>query len=163
MVFGKPVGFRFLPTVEEIFMFLRMKVNGEQLPHDEVAESDIYGDKEPWVIFDQNEKRQFLVFSKLKKKSKPRKDRIVGCENWKIERTEEIRDLDNKLIGFKKSLVFQYKKNKAKGAVAKGHWIMNEFSLQDYSHADDVSVYIYINNVRIVLDLLYTCDSFLCF
>jgi hypothetical protein len=95
--FGKPVGFRFLPTVE---------VNGERLPHDAVAESDIYGDKEPWVIFNQNEKRQFFVFSKLKEKSKSRKDRIVGCGTWKIERTEEVRDRENKLIGFKKSFVF---------------------------------------------------------
>jgi hypothetical protein len=48
---------------------------------------------------------------------------------------------------------------------------MNEFSLRDYSHGDDVSIYIYIyiyiyvyvNNVRIGLDLLYICDSLLCF
>jgi hypothetical protein len=71
-------------------------------------------------------KRQFFVFSKLKKKSKSRKDRIVGCRNWKIERSEEIRDRDNKLIGFKKSFVFQYKKNKAKGAVAKARTLDHE-------------------------------------
>jgi len=43
MGFGKPVGFRFFPTIEEIFMFHQKKVNGEQLPDDAMAEPDIEG------------------------------------------------------------------------------------------------------------------------
>ncbi|XP_059461794.1 NAC domain-containing protein JA2-like [Corylus avellana] len=120
-----PVGFRFHPTIEEIFMFLRMKVKGEALPHDEVGEFDIYGNREPWIIFDPTVKKQFFVFTKLKKKSKSRRDRVVGCSTWKNEHTQEVRDpKNNKLIGIKKSFVFKYTKNKAKGGsedvVAKG-------------------------------------------
>ncbi|XP_059461798.1 protein FEZ-like [Corylus avellana] len=110
MRFQMLVGFRFHPTVEEIFMFLRMKVNGETLPHDEVGEFDIYGNREPWIIFDPTVKKQFFVFTKLKKKSKSRRDRVVGCGTWKIEHTQEIRDLkNNKLIGIKKSCLQIYK------------------------------------------------------
>jgi hypothetical protein len=142
MVFVMP-GFRFLPTVEEIFMFLRMKAKGEPLPHDEVGESDIYGNREPWVLFDPTVKKQFFVFTKLKKKSKSRMDRVAGCGTWKIEHTQEVRDhKTNKVIGLEKSFVFKYTKNKAKGTDRNGHWIMKEFSLRDYSKVEDVSIYI---------------------
>jgi hypothetical protein len=141
--FQIPVGFRFYPTVEELFLFLGMKVNGERLPHSAIGESDIYGDKEPWKIFDKTQKEHFFVFTKLKKKSKSRIDRIAGCGTWKIDHTEKVHDRKNKLIGFKKSFVFEYKKNKAKATAGCGHWIMNEFSLRDYSQAEDnVSIYV---------------------
>lgn len=136
-----PVGFRFVPEDEELLVeFLLKKVKGEPLPHNLVGEYDIYGNEEPWRIFDKSSKQHFFVFTKLKKKSKSRMERAVGCGTWKIERTEAIRDGTNKVIGFKKSFVFEYKnKDKAKG-VDKGHWIMHEFSLQDYSQAEDVSI-----------------------
>jgi hypothetical protein len=150
MVFVMP-GFRFLPTVEEIFMFLRMKAKGEPLPHDEVGESDIYGNREPWVLFDPTVKKQFFVFTKLKKKSKSRMDRVAGCGTWKIEHTQEVRDRKtNKVTGLEKSFVFKYTKNKAKGTDRNGHWIMKEFSLRDYSKVEDVSIYIYIYNLNLL-------------
>ncbi|XP_059447597.1 NAC domain-containing protein 19-like [Corylus avellana] len=137
-----PVGFRFLPKDEELLVdFLQKKVKGEPLPHDWVVECDIYGDKEPWMIFDKTLKQLFFVFTKLKKKSKSRMQRIVGSGTWKIEHTEAIHDSENKLIGFKKSFVFEYKKNKAK-VVGNGHWIMHEFSLRDYSHLEDFDEYV---------------------
>jgi hypothetical protein len=39
--------------------------------------------------------------------------------------------------------VFKYKKNQAKGTSGNGHWLMSEFSLRDYSQAEDnVSIYV---------------------
>jgi hypothetical protein len=89
-----PVGFRFAPDDEELLVdFLQKKVRGEPLPHDWVVEYDIYGDKEPWMIFDKTLKQIFFVFTKLKKKSKSRMDRVVGSGTWKIERTKAICEL----------------------------------------------------------------------
>jgi len=61
--FEIPVGFHFYPIVEGLFLFLQMKVNGERLPHYAVGESDIYGDKEPWKIFNKTQKKNTSLSS----------------------------------------------------------------------------------------------------
>jgi hypothetical protein len=86
-----PVGFHFFPTEEElVFYYLQRKVNGEPLPPCVVVDCEIYGEKEPWNIFDHNSKESFYVFTKLKKKGKAgRVERAVGCGTWKGERSEQ--------------------------------------------------------------------------
>jgi len=65
-----------------------------------------------------------------------------GLNHW-LQDLEDIHDRENKLLGFKKSFVFKYKKNQAKGTSGNGHWLMSEFSLRDYSQAEDnVSIYV---------------------
>ncbi|XP_059461795.1 uncharacterized protein LOC132190762 [Corylus avellana] len=119
-----------------------MKVKGRGIAS-EVGEFDIYGNREPWIIFDPTVKKQFFVFTKLKKKSKSRRDRVVGCGTWKNEHTQEVRDpKNNKLIGIKKSFVFKYTKNKANSTDCNGHWIMKDFSLRDYSKVEDFDEYV---------------------
>jgi hypothetical protein len=96
MGFEKVVGFRFdVPNNKEILYFLRKKVKGERLPHDAVGESDIYGDKEPWMIFDRTEKKQFFVFAKLKKKSKSESlaaglERLNALKKFVIVKTSSL-------------------------------------------------------------------------
>lgn len=80
-----------------------------------MGEYDIYGDEEPWKIFNKTLKEYFFVFTKLKKKSKSWMERVVGCGTLKIKHTKTIHDGENKVIVFKKSFVFEYKnKGKAK-------------------------------------------------
>ncbi|GLT69148.1 hypothetical protein SLA2020_413240 [Shorea laevis] len=129
-----PLGFRFRPTEEElVFYYLHRKVNGEPLPPNVVTDCEIYCDKEPWQIFDNNSNERFYVFTKLKRRSKARIERAVGCGTWKGQNKTEIMD-GEKHVGYKKLLVFE-----AKDAMAtNGHWIMHEFSLLEGKFNDFV-------------------------
>ncbi|XP_017617747.2 NAC domain-containing protein 41-like [Gossypium arboreum] len=51
-----PVGFRFLPTKEEILRdYLQPFIKGDPIPSGVMKELDIYGaNREPWNIFDQD-------------------------------------------------------------------------------------------------------------
>lgn len=123
---GTHVGFRFVPTDEELlFYYLQRKVNGESLPSDVVTDCNIYGGKEPWKIFDKNSNETFYVFSKLRKKSKLRIERTVGCGTWKGQNSTKIMDCE-KLVGSKEMFIFEARE---KAMAVNGHWIMHEFSL----------------------------------
>ncbi|KAJ4830277.1 hypothetical protein Tsubulata_021751 [Turnera subulata] len=104
-----PPGFRFCPIGEEIILYLlQNKVNGRPLPHYNIAqECDIYGDKEPWIIFDKIVEQGFYVFTKLKKKSNSGLNIQLktSCGTWKGQNTINI-TYENQVIGFKKLFIF---------------------------------------------------------
>ncbi|XP_062169170.1 NAC transcription factor 32-like [Alnus glutinosa] len=130
-----PVGFRFHPTDEElVFYYLERRVNGEPLPPNVVTDCEMYGDKEPWKIFDKDSNERFYVFTKLKRRSRGRIERAVGCGTWKGQNKKKIMDGD-KHVGYKKMLVFEAKEQEG---TANGHWIMHEFSLLEEKFNDFV-------------------------
>ncbi|XP_057993094.1 NAC transcription factor 29-like [Hevea brasiliensis] len=97
-----PVGFRFHPSEEElVFYYLRSQIEGEPLLPGVVQELDLYGDKNPWDLFDKNKTEH--VFTKLKKKSRAK---LTGrsakpCPNGKNP------------LWFKKDFIFEVNKRSA--------------------------------------------------
>ncbi|KAA8542719.1 hypothetical protein F0562_023782 [Nyssa sinensis] len=143
VVFDFGPGLRFHPTDQELIQdYLLYKVMGKALVLEGmVTESDLYGDKEPWEIFDTSstaaERIQYF-FSVLKKKSAvgSRFCRTVGKGKgtWKgQDGGKQILDHQGRHIGCKRSFTYvDLNKNRAAAA---GHshdhhrWIMKEYSL----------------------------------
>ncbi|XP_022754215.1 NAC domain-containing protein 78-like [Durio zibethinus] len=134
-------GFRFRPTKKEILCFyLPRAISGEPLilPSDTLIEREIYGsNREPWNIFDKDHNASFWVFTKLKKKSKSRIDRIAGSGTWLARSTKEVKDEHGQLLGFEKYFTFICKKDQSSRGI-NGNWIMHEFSLSDQGLSDYV-------------------------
>ncbi|XP_002529748.2 NAC domain-containing protein 71 [Ricinus communis] len=99
-----PPGFRFDPTDTELFShYLYKKINGTLLPMQKlyVTVCDLYGQNDPWIIWDKfggnslTEKDDLYFFSKLKKKtdkSCKRFDRTVGVDRkgtWSGEKLDK--------------------------------------------------------------------------
>ncbi|OMO51554.1 No apical meristem (NAM) protein [Corchorus capsularis] len=132
-------GFRFRPTGEVILQsYLRPLINGEKLPFDILTEADIYGDKEPWKLFNPQHSHSYWVFTQLKKKrnsdsdsdsvtkqTKKKKiitrktnkkkegdsyyDRTAGCGFWKARYCNDIVSSDGEKIGFDREYTFKLK------------------------------------------------------
>ncbi|KAL3717467.1 hypothetical protein ACJRO7_008969 [Eucalyptus globulus] len=65
---GYPTGYRFCPSENDLFfLYLSKKVEGdsEAIPPF-MPEVDIYGDDDPWEIFDADSQESFHVFTRLK-------------------------------------------------------------------------------------------------
>ncbi|XP_022723152.1 NAC transcription factor 32-like [Durio zibethinus] len=122
----------FKPTNEEVFgYYLRPAIDGEPLCSKAVTELEIYGeDKEPWKIFDKDEKKSLWVFTNLKEKNKSRIDRTAGCGYWKARlNKKEVKDARGQQLGLDKYFFFTFKKDQSNEG--NGHWIMHEYSLND--------------------------------
>ncbi|XP_061999073.1 NAC domain containing protein 52-like [Rosa rugosa] len=139
-------GQRFCPMEDELLMFyLKPKVNGMQVPGNEdvICEMDLYGDQDPWKIWERFEARRandlrrnkdLYFFTQKKKKTarSSRASRTVGSGGtWRgLNAAKEIYLLDQNqqptstLLGFKKTYTY-----KNKGSVHHGCWIMYEFEL----------------------------------
>ena len=139
-------GQRFCPMEEELLMYyLKPKVNGKKVPGNEdvICELDLYGDQDPWKIWERFQARRAndlrkikdLYFFTQKKKMSATGKRIrrtVGSGGtWKGQNAATeiyLLDEDQKptttLLGFKKSYTY-----KNKGSVHHGRWIMYEFEL----------------------------------
>ncbi|MFQ6646951.1 hypothetical protein Gotur_018923 [Gossypium turneri] len=126
-----PVGFRFLPTKEEILCdYLQPFIKGDPIPSGVMEELDIYGEnREPWNIFNQDSAEEsFWVITKLKKKSKSRIERTAGDGCWLQQYIKEVKNSDGgEVIGYDK--YFKYTRKKSQKS--NGQWIMHEFSLKD--------------------------------
>ncbi|KAH1045636.1 hypothetical protein J1N35_036420 [Gossypium stocksii] len=125
-----PVGFRFLPTKEEILSdYLQPFIKGDPIPSGAMEELDIYGpNREPWNIFDQDLAESFWVITKLKKKSKSRIERTAGDGCWLQQYIKEVKNSDGgEVIGYDKYFTYSRKKSQK----SNGQWIMHEFSLKD--------------------------------
>jgi hypothetical protein len=120
-----PLGFRFMPTDEELIShYLVKKVKGEELSWDGIPDYDLYGEKPPWEICGDQEKVYF--FTTLKKLSKNRVARTAGCGVWHENCTVKIYDNRGDIIGARKLFNFNVKE----GSTTKNsNWIMHEFSL----------------------------------
>ncbi|XVF65629.1 hypothetical protein PTKIN_Ptkin09bG0264400 [Pterospermum kingtungense] len=131
-MFTVPPGYRFMPTKQEIIWgYLRPAMNGAPFFRGALIEADIYGE-EPWKLFDKNGKESFWVLTKLKKKSKSRIERTVGCGCWLGRCTKEINSESGLLLGFDKYFTFACKKHKP-SCQGHGQWTMHEYSLKDQS------------------------------
>ncbi|XP_062014330.1 NAC domain-containing protein 67-like [Rosa rugosa] len=141
-------GQRFCPMEDELLMFyLKPKVNGKEVPgkDDLICELDLYGDQDPWKIWERFEARRAndlrknkdLYFFTQKKKKTARGSRIsrtVGSGGtWKGQNAaKEIYLLDQNqqptttILGFKKTYTY-----KNKGSVHDGRWIMYEYELDE--------------------------------
>ncbi|KAK9937818.1 hypothetical protein M0R45_014586 [Rubus argutus] len=139
-------GQRFCPMEDELLMYyLKPKVNGKEVPGNEdvICELDLYGDQDPWKIWERFQarrgndlrKNKDLYFFTQKKKMSATGKRIrrtVGSGGtWKGQNAAmEIYLLDQNqkptttLLGFKKSFTYKNKRS-----VHHGRWIMYEFEL----------------------------------
>ncbi|XP_024200550.1 putative NAC domain-containing protein 94 [Rosa chinensis] len=129
-------GQRFCPMEDELLMFyLKPKVNGMKVPGNEdvICELDLYGDQDPWKIWERFKARKAndlrrnkdLYFFTQKKKKTAKSSRIsrtVGSGGtWKGQNAaKEIYLLDDNqqptttILGFKKTYTY---KNKGKNDV----------------------------------------------
>ncbi|KAG8502113.1 hypothetical protein CXB51_000270 [Gossypium anomalum] len=92
-----PIGFRFLPTKEEILCdYLKPIIKGKYpIPSGVMMERDIYGaNHEPVNIFDQDSAESFWVITKLKKRSKSRIERTAGDGCWLQQYVKEVKHKD---------------------------------------------------------------------
>ncbi|KAK9937932.1 hypothetical protein M0R45_014696 [Rubus argutus] len=139
-------GQRFCPMEDELLMhYLKPKVNGKEVPGNEdvICELDLYGDQDPWKIWERFQERRAndlrknkdLYFFTQKKKMSATGKRIrrtVGSGGtWKGQNAgKEIYLLDENqkptttLLGVKKSYTYKNKRS-----VHHGRWIMYEFEL----------------------------------
>ncbi|WCJ19442.1 NAC domain containing protein 2 [Euphorbia peplus] len=123
-----PVGFRFVPTDEELIScYLFKKQNGEPLPSDVVKDSDLYSNK-PWKLFDKSVKQDFYVFAKLEKNGAMTK-RAAGSGTWLNQNKNNVFDRDGRVIGMKK--MFHYHIQESAHTNYNGTWIMHEFLILD--------------------------------
>ncbi|XP_056177380.1 NAC domain-containing protein 58-like [Syzygium oleosum] len=134
-------GFYFQPTDEHLFFhYLLQRLNQEPLPDPNVVrDCNVYGG-DPWKIFGKDRDKKFYVFTVLKKKNKSRVDRTAGSGTWKGERSDDIRDSQGKLVGYKKLFSFKSKARlSAKADKAEnGHWIMCEYSTHPHNETECV-------------------------
>ncbi|MBA0849562.1 hypothetical protein Goshw_017493 [Gossypium schwendimanii] len=125
------IGFRFLPTKEEILChYLKPIIKGDPTPAGVMM---FYGaNREPWNIFDQDWAESFWIITKLKKRSKSRIERTAGDGCWLQQYVKEVEHKDSgEVIGLDKYFTFTSKKSKK----SNGQWIMHEYSLKDQEAA----------------------------
>ncbi|TXG62827.1 hypothetical protein EZV62_009821 [Acer yangbiense] len=146
------VGFRFLPTDEELVTyFLFNKIFAQTDPFNDlekfsVREGDLYGSQDPrdiWSLYggDNLEDGQPLYFfTRLKKVSSngSRISRRVGSGTWAGEDSGDTITSQNYVVGVKKRFRYENKKSPDNGA-----WIMHEFAvdpslLKQYQKPDDI-------------------------
>ncbi|XP_050378332.1 NAC domain-containing protein 72-like [Argentina anserina] len=138
-------GQRFCPMEDELLLYyLKPKVEGKEVPGKEslVCELDLYGDQEPWMIWERFEARRAndlrkykdLYFFTQKKKASAKGSRAcrkVGSGTWKgqngaknVYLLDENQMPTSTLLGFKKTYTYRNE-----GSVHHGRWIMYEFEL----------------------------------
>ncbi|XP_059639557.1 NAC domain-containing protein 92-like [Cornus florida] len=141
-MFIPPLGFRFVPTEDEILHYLRSKVMRESLPDGVILDINLYVNA-PWDIFRKEDQwrhtsnKEFVIyfFTKLKKiGNQKRAIRRAGCGTW-VGKTkpEEIYNRQKQLIGIKKMLTFEVDVKNECSIMPRGHWIMHEYSLSGVS------------------------------
>ncbi|XP_055822648.1 NAC transcription factor 29-like [Solanum dulcamara] len=133
---GRPMGYRFHPTNTEVLQYLLGFARDEPLPdqNELMHEVDLYADKEPWQIFEgTNSNSNTRYFITPQKKHNPewkRFSRSVGKGTWKAQgKGKEVFDKKGRVIGYMKSLKYNYGKEDNKNA--NGEWLMTEYSLYD--------------------------------
>lgn len=131
-------GYRFCPLEEELILrYLCPKVKGEEVPGEDylIFNSNLYGEQEPWDIWDMYKERRkndlrfnkdLYFFTQRKKMTvnASRKGRSIGSGTWKGGDAAKNVYASGIVVGNKKR--FTYEK---KGSEQHGRWIMLEFEL----------------------------------
>ncbi|XP_021839893.1 NAC domain-containing protein 2-like [Spinacia oleracea] len=126
-------GFRFYPHDEELIsVYLEPKIKCEILPKNLMHEVNIYKYHPSFLaehLPPQGERDWYFFTSRDKKyKNGLRPDRKAGNGYWKATGADkEIRDKSNKIIGYRRSLVYYEGKPKVGD---KTDWIMHEFRVE---------------------------------
>ncbi|KAH7536922.1 hypothetical protein FEM48_Zijuj03G0037700 [Ziziphus jujuba var. spinosa] len=128
-----PRGFRFIPSDGDLIYFLNEKVNLGKTTCQFLGECDMYGNKEPWEIWNDhgglNVKKgeDLYLFTKLKKVSVNGKriNRRVGSGTWSGANCGEV------VEGVGEKRHFRYENN---GGRDHGAWIMHEYTLLHNNH-----------------------------
>ncbi|CAA2970885.1 NAC domain-containing 83-like [Olea europaea subsp. europaea] len=147
MAFSIPPCYRFKSTEQELItLFLEPKAMGFPLTCDRIIDRNLYGEnRAPWNVFSDNDpweivgdsevdvlKKEIYVFTKLEKNRRSLIVRVAGCGTWDGKSLpKEIKNCENKIIGFKKSFTFKVTGNLTRDELNKkhGHWIMHEYTL----------------------------------
>ncbi|KAK1369067.1 hypothetical protein POM88_035159 [Heracleum sosnowskyi] len=156
-----PPGFRFYPTDNELLnLYLKPKVLGKDLPCDIIAEKKLYGqNSNPWDVFDDlstdwmiiDNLKTVYVFTPLTKIAAESTSRggggqgkkenymkTAGCGNWHGETSRKPIMENDRVIGFKRLLVYQINdvdfRSRYGGVDSNriGHWLMHEYVLCGY-------------------------------
>ncbi|KAJ8511300.1 hypothetical protein OPV22_001734 [Ensete ventricosum] len=142
-----PAGFRFLPTAVEILKYYLPNVaSGLALPYDGgFEEMDIYRhdpDQLPIDISDGHSRWAFfIVFTAMPDEDDHGNVRSTPHGLWKLQRPDRpVKDDDGRVIGYKRSFAFYYKK--AHCRFARTGWRMNEYRLSRkfYRSKDDSKI-----------------------
>ncbi|RWR80631.1 NAC domain-containing protein 2-like protein [Cinnamomum micranthum f. kanehirae] len=126
-----PWGFRFLPTDEELLIYLRTKILSLPLPCNVIEDIELYN-YHPSQIGGKGEeddnKRYFFTRLVKKYENGERPSRAVkNGGHWKATTGDKtIRDSRNNKLGFKKSLVFIDALEK------KTNWLMQEYRIDEH-------------------------------
>ncbi|XP_050381600.1 uncharacterized protein LOC126798631 [Argentina anserina] len=154
-----PVGFRFHPTDEELirhYLYLKNKDNkgaDEEAAAAVVPEYDLYGEAEPWAIWEANGgadlyDQDLFFFTKLKKVNPhgTRINRKIGTGTWsegEPSRPILVEEKNNKKTSIGRKRKFRYE-NKSSGQ--HGCWYMEEYSLEGIRSAEYVICRLRENN-----------------
>ncbi|XP_009786835.2 NAC domain-containing protein 68-like [Nicotiana sylvestris] len=136
------LGIRFRPTDEELVRYLLKFVSCKTFSCDHIRVEDLYGNKKPWDIFENNflgdDTKVNYFFTKLKrtKADGSRFSRgLIGGGCWKgLDKSKPVFK-GSKLVGFKKSFQYQEKDSCTErlggDQVNNIVWNMKEYSLDD--------------------------------
>ncbi|KAG8370969.1 hypothetical protein BUALT_Bualt13G0038500 [Buddleja alternifolia] len=133
-VYNFPIGYRFVPEDDELIThYLKLRIANEPIPVGFIYDANIY-QYNPQALtarYSSFKKDEWLFFSPRDRKypNGTRPNRAAGNGYWKATGADKhIRDDTNKLIGFRKALVF-YEGKPPRGT--KSNWIMHEFRVSD--------------------------------
>ncbi|KAM3378693.1 hypothetical protein P3S68_011129 [Capsicum galapagoense] len=129
------MGYRFHPTHTEVLKYLLGFARNDPLPKQNklMQEVDLYGDKEPWQIFEGDNTSTHYCITQLKKKKADwiRTERSVGKGKWHPQcKAKQVFDHKRRLMGYVKSLKYIPRtSHKSSIKAAYGEWLMTEYSL----------------------------------
>ncbi|OIT03390.1 PREDICTED: NAC domain-containing protein 59-like [Nicotiana attenuata] len=136
------LGIRFRPTDEELIRYLLKFVSCKSFSCDHIRVEDLYGNKKPWEIFQNNflgeDTKVNYFFTKLKRRKQGglRFSRgLIGEGCWKgLDKSKPVFK-GSKLVGLKKSFRYQEKDSCTEKSGDQGSknivWNMKEYSLND--------------------------------
>ncbi|OIT35734.1 PREDICTED: NAC domain-containing protein 68-like [Nicotiana attenuata] len=132
------LGIRFRPTDEELTLFLLKFVSCKNFSCDHIRVENLYGNKKPWDIFENNflgeDTKVNYFFTKLKRTKAGGSRfsrRLIGGGCWKGLDKHKSVFKGSKLIGFKKSFRYLEKEKSVDQGIKNIVWNMKEYSLND--------------------------------
>ncbi|KAJ4835764.1 hypothetical protein Tsubulata_005140 [Turnera subulata] len=138
-----PVGYKFMPTNEQLVgHYLYRKIMGTMSLMDGliVGECDLYGEEEPWEIWQRlgaRDQDDLYLFTKLRSvcSGGSQKIRKVGRDggNWHGEKTGKPFAVEGGMTGYYKRFVYR----NPKSGQHNDSWLMMEYSLTVEGHNSD--------------------------
>lgn len=132
-----PLGFKFQPTDTDLVSgYLLPKSRGENLPADFIRSSDDVYEKPPsefctdsTALFGYDNVAKHYFFTELNRFNQRAARTVRSYGSWHESKRKEIKNNNNKIIGFKKWLNFKLKSEGVGKDMKTTEWLMHEFSL----------------------------------